>query len=614
MLERQRSGGRNDGCGERVIPRARSFSIILLAVLALLFVTDRASAAPSRGWSNKDALELAKQAIEAKKNGDAKTCVLRDQQSLALEDHPYVKLHLSACLLALGRYREALIPARDALAAALRSDDDELKVSAQKRVQEILPKLAHIKLKLPTKREGIKVTINGRPLKPSDLKDPRYTMDPGDYVVEAEREEKGESYLFRDKGTLEPGEDKTIEILLKKKNLPPGQQECLDTAETYEAKLKCIEEKQTKPNIRLGLDMSAYTDSTNVHVLTPGINFGVSSPTSGWNFGGSYILDIVTAASPDLVSQASRRFREERHVGTVNGGYKIGVATFGANAFIGREPDYLAQNVGVNASFELFDKLVTPSVAYGFSYDRIGMRNSPFANFERNLATHSPQVGITFVLSPTTLLVTGVSVGIERGENSKLYRFIPMFPVDISGRVPAGASYDLVNAVRLNVRPREVVPRTRDRVAFGARINHRLTPSSTIRIEERLYTDSWGIKASTTDGRYLVDLGERLRVWPHLRLHAQTGASFYQLAYGAVLDADGQPLIIPRYRSTDRELSPMVAGTVGGGARIALTSEKSETQLAIIVSGEVMYNRYFASLFIKSRTAIWGTVGLEAEF
>ena|SRR5688572_9839948 len=163
MLERQGCRPRIDGCGERVRPRARTFSITLLALLALLFVTDRASAAPSRGWANKDALDLAKQAIEAKKNGDAKTCVLRDQQSLALEDHPYVKLHLSACLLALGRYREALVPARDALAAALRSDDDELKVSAQKRVQEILPKLAHITLKLPSKLDNMKVTINGRP-------------------------------------------------------------------------------------------------------------------------------------------------------------------------------------------------------------------------------------------------------------------------------------------------------------------------------------------------------------------------------------------------------------------------------------------------------------------
>ena len=80
----------------------------------------------------------------------------------------------------------------------------------------------------------------------------------------------------------------------------------------------------------------------------------------------------------------------------------------------------------------------------------------------------------------------------------------------------------LVNDVRLDARPRDLVPQQRDRVAVGARINHRLS-NGTIRIEERVYTDNWGIKASTTDGRYLHDLGEHLRV-KHGVHHAFTTA------------------------------------------------------------------------------------------
>jgi hypothetical protein len=188
-----------------------------------------------------------------------------------------------------------------------------------------------------------------------------------------------------------------------------------------------------------------------------------------------------------------------------------------------------------------------------------------------------------------------------------------MFPAEALDRIQPGASVDFVNQERLSVRPREVVPQQRDRVAIGARLNHRFG-SGTLRLEERVYTDNWGIKASTTDGRYLQDLGEHLRVWPHLRLHAQTGASFYQLAYVAAVDGQGTPVEIPRYRTSDREASPMLAVTAGGGARIALTGEKAKTQYAIVVSGDVMYNRYFRSLFILSRTAVWGTLGFEAEF
>ena len=96
--------------------------------------------------------------------------------------------------------------------------------------------------------------------------------------------------------------------------------------------------------------------------------------------------------------------------------------------------------------------------------------------------------------------------------------------------------------------------------------------------------------------------------------HAQSGATFFQLAYVATVGQAGEPVTIPNYRTTDRELSPMVGLTFGGGSRLALTSESSKPSLAIVVSGDVMYNKYFQSLFILSRTAVWGTVGVDAEF
>ena len=99
-----------------------------------------------------------------------------------------------------------------------------------------------------------------------------------------------------------------------------------------------------------------------------------------------------------------------------------------------------------------------------------------------------------------------------------------------------------------------------------------------------------------------------------MRIHAQSAASFYQIAYAAAVNADGSPIEVPHYRTSDREASPMAALTLGGGTRIALTSEKASTQLSVVVSGDVMYDKYFASLFITSRTAIWGTLGLDAEF
>lgn len=592
----------------------------LLVGLAVCFVQSSAFAqrgrpaapapasSPARGWSNPDALALAKEGIEAKKNGDLATCIAKDQASLALEEHPYVKLHISSCYVGQRRYKDALVFARDALAAAIRSEDDDLKKAALARVQEIMPRLSYLKIEIPEKTENLKISLNGQPLQPRQIRD-RLTVDPGEYTVEASKVEKGDRYFFKDTVTLAEGEDKSIEVLPKKDQLPGEVETCLREAKSYRERLKCIEEPTTHPNVHVGIEISGYTDTTAVNVFTPAINAAVVSPTGGWNVGGSYLLDVVSAASPDLVATASQPFHERRHAGSLGGGYKFGNVSVQAHGNVSSEPDYLSRTLGAAASTELNEKLITPRLGYNFTWDTIGYRDTAFANFNRPLVTHQIEAGVTFVVSPTTLLVTGLSFQAERGENAKLYRFVPMFPESIAGNVEAGSAASLVNDVRLNVRPREMVPDSRDRIAIGARMNRRY-PFGTLRVEQRFYSDNWGIKASTTDGRLMHDLSDRLRVWPHGRLHVQTGASFYELAYAAKTE----PLDIPQYRIADREASPMLGLTIGGGARLALTSEKASTQYALVGSMDLLYNRYFASLYILSRTALWGTVGFEADF
>ena len=116
-----------------------------------------------------------------------------------------------------------------------------------------------------------------------------------------------------------------------------------------------------------------------------------------------------------------------------------------------------------------------------------------------------------------------------------------------SRRTSPGASVDEVNRLRLPFRPTEQLPTARDRYALGARFAHRFS-GATLRVEQRLYNDSWALKATTTDGRYVFDLGRHLSLWPHVRFNAQTGANFYQLAYSATLDPNTGQLVVPLYR------------------------------------------------------------------
>jgi hypothetical protein len=112
----------------------------------------------------------------------------------------------------------------------------------------------------------------------------------------------------------------------------------------------------------------------------------------------------------------------------------------------------------------------------------------------------------------------------------------------------------------------------------------------------------------------MVDLSRHLRVWPHVRLHAQTGANFYRLAYSAILDSNTGQITIPAFRSSDRELSPLLTGTGGGGVRIELGEPEGEVKYGITVVGDVMYTRYLKALYVTTRTAVYGSAGFDVEF
>jgi hypothetical protein len=186
-----------------------------------------------------------------------------------------------------------------------------------------------------------------------------------------------------------------------------------------------------------------------------------------------------------------------------------------------------------------------------------------------------------------------------------------MFEPGVS--VPVGASVDEVNRARLPAKPLEALPLDRQRFSLSGRYISRVRSNATLRLEERLYRDSWTIMASTTDFRYLVDLNARMRIWPHAHVHVQSGANFYKRIYGATLNSDGS-VSIPQFRTSDRELSPMLGLTGGGGLRYALTDPGGKITIALFTSGDVLYNYYLNTLYLKTRLAGYGTVGIEGDF
>ncbi len=566
------------------------------------------------GWNNAEAFQLASAGLTADLAGKLDECIEKDTASLKLEEQPRTRLHLASCERRSKKYIDALKDLEKALNVGIKRNDTSVMRISKEKISDLIPAIPHVTFDPPSGVSDLQVRFDDRPV-PAEALRKKFSIDPGKHSVHAEGRQNNIALTYDEDFDVKDGELLVVHITLKAAQasfLTQGQFQCMQAAKSQDEVQKCLPQHGENLVIRAGFEMAGYTDTNHVHVLSPSINGSVTSPTSGWNVGGSYLIDFVTAASPDIVSMASRRYTEQRHAATLSGGYKPGLYGVSAHANVSSEPDYLSLTAGGAITGDFHDKLVTPRLAYSHSADTIGKNNAPFSVFHNTLLTNEFEGGVTVVMSPTSVLVTGITFSTERGDQSKLYRFTPMFTPALAGRIPTGATVDLVNFYRLPFRPIEQLPTERDRYAIAARFMHRFT-TSTIRVEERIYYDTWGTKATSTDGRYIQDLGRYLRVWPHVRLHAQSAASFYQLAYSAIVAADGK-ITVPTYRSGDRELAPLVTVTAGGGSRIALGAPEGTTQFGLTISGDLMYTRFLNSLFVTTRTAFYGVVGFDAEF
>jgi hypothetical protein len=566
------------------------------------------------------AIKLIQEALKADQEGRLDECIAKDEAALKIEEMPRTRLHLASCQSRAGKLVDALKNAQKALETGIQKRDAGVMKVARVRVKELLDRIPHVTFKPPQGVDDLEVRFDDRPV-PIESLTKRFSVDPGKHRVVAEGTVNGFPSTFEEEYDIKEKELVTIRITLKPPAndfITPGQIKCMLTAKSQEDVQKCLPQNRKSLVIRVAGDLSGYSDTNSVGVYTPAFNTSIVSPTAGWNVGGNILVDAVSAASPDIVASASPPFREYRYAGGLTGGYKPGLYGGQGSFSFSNSPDYKSYTGGVRFTADLNDKLITPMIGYSFSKDFIGRGPNNYLNdfnpLKGTLDIHEFEAGVTFVMSPTSILLVGGTVGTERGDQSQPYRYVAMFdPFDVAPFVPNGATIDLVNRTRLPVKPLEQLPTERDRFAVGARFNKRLS-NATLRLDQRLYLDTWGMKASSTDVRYMVDLSRHLRVWPHLRFHGQSATNFYQRAYSALLSDPQFGTVIPTYRTGDRELSPLITATAGGGTRLGLGEPEGEIRYGITFVGDVMYTRFLNALYVTTRTAVYGSIGFDVEF
>ncbi|HEY0711289.1 MAG TPA: DUF3570 domain-containing protein, partial [Polyangia bacterium] len=248
-----------------------------------------------------------------------------------------------------------------------------------------------------------------------------------------------------------------------------------------------------------------------------------------------------------------------------------------------------------------------PFIGGSYVHDISGRTGAPRTTWG-TMRKWGGQTGATFVLGKSTIAAFTFDAIFERGYLAKPYRFVPLFDAGVT--VPAGASIDDVNNARRPDRPIDAVPDARDRFAAAFRVAHRFE-AATLRFDQRLYRDSWGALASTSDARYTVDVGSRVRIWPHLRFHGQQAVAFWERTYTASVAPDGT-VGFPTYRTGDRELGPLYTATMGFGLRWRM-SASAHAPWVLFVQGDGIFTRYLNALYITERRGVFFATGVEVE-
>lgn len=230
--------------------------------------------------------------------------------------------------------------------------------------------------------------------------------------------------------------------------------------------------------------------------------------------GAGYAMDIVTSASTDVRSWASKGVisdnRREIH-GDSTVTLEKGSLSFGY--VHSEENDYESNSFAMSTARDFFEKNTTVEVGLTVGEDHI--KSSADPNINRLMNHFSTGLGLTQVLNRVSLMQILYDFRLENGYLASPYRVARVTSSD-GGVLGMPENH----------------PLSRDRHALAFRYNRYLSSiKSSSATTLRLYMDNWGVKSGTIEERLSRDFSRELAVSLTLRYYYQTNADFYKDKY-----------------------------------------------------------------------------------
>jgi Protein of unknown function (DUF3570) len=312
-----------------------------------------------------------------------------------------------------------------------------------------------------------------------------------------------------------------------------------------------------------------YTDSDHTTVVSPLVAL-TRDAWKGGTLSASYVADVVTSASIDVVSNATKRMTDYRSEITAGLSQKLRASTLDVSYIYSVEHDYESHNVALGFSQDLFEKNSTIGIGYTFAYNNVGRTGDEL--FHRTLMVNGLGASWTQVFARKTIGQLSYSFAYNDGYQASPYRFVPIIDTD-PAICPPGTPQPCGYKVP------ETDPTTRIRHAFVAALNQHVGEDSSFQADYRIYFDNWGLVAHTVQLRYFItwkDVTLRLRE----RFYYQNSAFFFKSRYFAQ-----QP-----FMTTDRELSTFFSNVAG--FKVSWRLPWVHRALAVEVKTDIFYFNY----------------------
>ena len=303
--------------------------------------------------------------------------------------------------------------------------------------------------------------------------------------------------------------------------------------------------------------------------------------------GAGWSADVISSASVDVITAATRRFDETRNEATLDvlwawRDYRFSAAWTGSS-----EHDTVTQFLVAGGELDLMERNLTLKLSYGLGLDSLGTVYEP-AEVWRDRTTHQLEAVATQLLGPSTVASATYSLQAQRGFLASAYRQVPLFPGNESlwGR-------DHAQWVP------ESHPDSRDRHALGLRLRHAFSSNLFGFTSWRGYLDTWSMRSHTAELGLGVDLGHGLLIELANRGYRQSSVSFYRAVYTVNRD----------YLTRDRRLGKMYSDIT----RLDLRWVGSRVET--LLRGEFHWTHYddFRTLVDKGMGRMPDTLGLVIQ-